>query len=219
MITVAQIASIEKLVKDKFMYEGTGHDWYHIERVTKLAKYLAEQEGGNVELVTVVALLHDINDHKFNGGDFEAGAQTAARILTTLEFDNDVIELVVPCINEISFKGAGVKDCNTSLSSKIVQDADRLDAIGAIGIARTFAYGGAVKQPLYDPEVPPKKHHTKEAYYNERSHTINHFYEKLLLLKDRLHTDTAKKIAKKRQRFMEGFLAQFYAEWKGMDWK
>ena len=200
------------------MHEGTGHDWYHIERVTKLAKYLAEQEGGNMELITIVALLHDIDDHKFNGGDYEAGAHTAKGILTSLGFESGVIDLVVPCINEISFKGAGVKDNNTSLSSKIVQDADRLDAIGAIGIARTFAYGGAVNQPIYDPEIPPKKHQTKEAYYNERSHTINHFYEKLLLLKNRLHTDTAKQIAEKRQRYMEEFLEQFYAEWNGGDW-
>jgi uncharacterized protein len=217
MIDESQIEALEKHVKDQFLNEGTGHDWYHIERVFKMAQFIADQEGGDKSLVTVVALLHDIDDHKFNGGDYEAGAKTAKQILEELNFNSEDISAVVPAINEISYKGAGVKDVNTSFVSKIVQDADRLDAIGAIGIARTFAYGGAVNQPIYDPTISPKNHDTKEAYFKERTHTINHFYEKLLLLKDRMHTETAKKIAQQRHQFMEDFLEAFYEEWEGIN--
>lgn len=213
MIDMNEIEALETLVKKKFFNEGTGHDWYHIQRVVKIAQFIAEQEGGDRNLVTLIALLHDIDDHKFNGGDYNAGSLTAKKILTEFNFPSSIIGDVVSAIDEISFKGAGVKDNNSMLASKIVQDADRIDAIGAIGIARTFAYGGAVNQPIYDPNISPKIHATKEDYYEDRSHTINHFYEKLLLLKDRMHTNTAKKIAQKRHDFMENFLSTFYEEW------
>jgi uncharacterized protein len=213
MIEANKIIALEDLVKKKFLHESTGHDWYHICRVAKMAQYIAEQEGADKDITAIVALLHDIDDHKFNGGDFEAGAVTARKILNQLNIDEQTTKVVLAAISEISYKGAGVEDINTSMVSKIVQDADRLDAIGAIGIARTFAYGGAVDQPIYDPNILPKKHNTKESYFKERTHTINHFYEKLLLLKDRMHTETAKNIAKERHAYMEGFLKRFYEEW------
>ena len=209
--------ALENYVKDKFQNEGTGHDWYHIERVIKLSVFIAEKEGASADLVYLTALLHDINDHKFNGGDFEANRKSAQKLLEQHNFEKEIISLVTKAIDEISFKGNQVKDSNTTEISKIVQDADRLDAIGAIGIARTFAYGGSIDQPIYDPEIPPAKHDTKEAYFNARTHTINHFYEKLLLLKDRMHTKTAKKIAEKRHQIMDSFLKDFYSEWKFLE--
>lgn len=208
-----KIISLTNFIKEQFQHEGTGHDWFHIERVTKLALRIQEQEGGDRACVHVAALLHDISDHKFNGGDFEKGGKEALLLLKKLEFPITFAEKVADIVNAVSYKGANVKDKMNCLEGKIVQDADRLDAIGAIGIARAFAYGGAINQPIYDPTVEPTQHASKEEYLKNRTHTVNHFYEKLLLLKDRLHTPTAKKMAEQRHAFMEQFLAEFYKEW------
>lgn len=206
------IKSIEKYVEEKFKHEGTGHDWYHIDRVRRLALYIQEKEGGNRDEIELAALLHDISDHKFNGGDFDKGGVETSKILQKFKVEGELIEKISSIVNSISFKGNGLADNMDSLEGKIVQDADRLDAIGAIGIARTFAYGGSVNQPIYEPQIKPSIHNSKEAYQN-RTHTINHFYEKLLILKDRMHTDTAKAIAQQRTQLMRDYLDSFYEEW------
>ena len=211
------IQTIEERIKKQFMNEGTGHDWYHIDRVRKMAMHIQKREGGNPFVIELAALLHDVSDHKFNGGDFEKGGIVAREWLTKLKVDEEIIQAVTEIVNNISFKGSGEKDVLETLEGKIVQDADRLDAIGAIGIARTFAYGGKVDQPIYDPTVPPKKNQNKESYVSERSHTINHFYEKLLLIENRMNTATGKLLAKERTDYMKGFLFQFYKEWDAVE--
>src|SRR5690554_5189464 len=211
------IQTIEERIKKQFMNEGTGHDWYHIDRVRKMAMHIQKREGGNPFVIELAALLHDVSDHKFNGGDFEKGGIVAREWLTKLKVDEEIIQAVTEIVNNISFKGSGEKDVLEILEGKIVQDADRLDAIGAIGIARTFAYGGKVDQPIYDPTVPPKKNQNKESYVSERSHTINHFYEKLLLIENRMNTPTGKLLAKERTDYMKGFLFQFYKEWNAVE--
>ena len=208
------IQEIEQEILKKFKNEATGHDWYHIDRVRKNALKIHEKEVGDSLVVELAALLHDISDHKFNGGDFDLGASIAKEMMVKYGVDESTIDAVTYIVKNVSYKGSGVADTMESLEGRIVQDADRLDAIGAIGIARTFAYGGSVGSPIYDPEILPKTNQTKESYVKDRSHTVNHFYEKLLLLKDRMHTDTAKKMAMERTQFMEDFLLQFYKEWK-----
>lgn len=203
---------IEQLKKE-FAKDSTGHDWYHIHRVYELSKYIHSKEGGDLELISLGALLHDISDHKFNGGQLDKGGDVALELLLEHGYSEEKAHKVKEIVNSISYKGANVKDTTRSLEAKIVQDADRLDAIGAIGIARTFAYGGHAGNPIYDPELKPQLHDSFEAYANARTHTINHFHEKLLLLADRLHTDTAKSIGKKRTELMRQFLASFHDEW------
>ena len=196
--------------------ESSGHDWWHTYRVWKNAQHLASQEVGcDIAIVELAALLHDIADHKFHGGDLTVGPKVAREWLQSLEVPSSIIDRVTHIISRLSFKGAQVKDQMDSLEGKIVQDADRLDAIGAIGVARTFAYGGYAGQDMYDPTLSPTLHSSFEAYTNEKSTTVNHFYEKLLLLKDRMHTQSAKQVAEDRHRFMESFLDQFYQEWEG----
>ncbi len=202
-----------EFVKRQFEHEHSGHDWFHIQRVIQNALYLQEMEGGDREIIHLVALLHDISDHKLNGGILNDGHHKATELLTQFSYSTLIIERVAGIIDEISFKGKGVPDQNSCLESKIVQDADRLDAIGAIGIARAFAYGGANNRILYDPNIPPKNHQTFEEYAQDKSHTINHFYEKLLTLESRMHTNTAKKLARRRTIILEDFLKAFYAEW------
>ena len=209
----AAIKVIEQHVEELFENEGTGHDWFHIDRVRRIALEIQVKEGGNRNVIHLAALLHDISDHKFNGGNFDKGAEVASQILDQLIIDKETKLAVVSIVKNISFKGSGVKDVMKTLEGKIVQDADRIDAIGAIGIARTFAYGGSIGQPIYDPSIPPKINQSKESYVNDRTHTINHFYEKLLLLKDRMHTETGRQIAEERTQFMKSFLNQFYMEW------
>jgi len=209
------IEQIRQHVKNKFASEGTGHDWHHIERVTRNALLIAETEGGNLTLIELAALLHDIDDHKFNGGDLEAGARTARKLLSELGVDETVIEQVTHIIATVSYKGAHVHSVPSSLEGQIVQDADRLDAIGAIGIARAFAYGGSKHRAIYEPEQQPELHETAQAYISSGTHTVNHFYEKLLLLKNKMNTETGKRLAAERHDYMENFLAQFYREWNG----
>ena len=202
----------------KVQLEGVeaGHDWFHIERVYRNALHIADQEQCNREVVQLAALLHDIADSKFHGGDESIGPKTARTFLESQHAAEPTIEHVVKIIENISFKGGNTERMFSSLELDIVQDADRLDAMGAIGIARTFNYGGFKNRPLYDPDIAPNMHMTKEEYKASNAPTINHFYEKLLLLKERMNTAAGKKLAEDRHRFMEVFLAQFYAEWDGV---
>lgn len=204
---------LAKEIEQKFYNEGTGHDWHHIKRVLNTSLYIQTLEGGDKTVVSYAALLHDIDDHKFNGGDFEKGAKIAKTIISDHPLSTNQKQLIEEIVKEVSFKGSGEDDTMSSLEGNIVQDADRIDAIGAIGIARTFAYGGSIGQPLYTPGVDPEQHQNKEQYVKNRTHTINHFYEKLLLLGDLMKTSTGKKIASQRIAYMEDFLKQFYSEW------
>ncbi len=192
-----------------------GHDWFHIERVYKNALLIAESEKCDVEIVQLGALLHDIADSKFHDGDETIGPRTARTFLETEKVEPTIIDHVIAIIENISFKGGKVERQFSSIELDIVQDADRLDAIGAIGIARTFNYGGFKNRALYNPEIAPNLSMTKDEYKNNEAPTINHFYEKLLLLKDKMNTETGKQIAQDRHRYMEDFLKQFYAEWEG----
>ena len=206
------IGFVKKTLKNT---EG-GHDWFHIQRVFKNAMLIAKDEKEASPLVVGLgALLHDIADSKFHDGDETIGPKIAKEFLESLAVQPDVIEQVVGIIKNISFKGGNFKQTYHSLELDIVQDADRLDAIGAIGIARCFNYGGFKNRKLYDPEIAPNLKMTKEEYKNSQSPTINHFYEKLLLLKDKMNTENGKKIAQKRHEYMTEYLEQFYAEIDG----
>lgn len=202
-------------VKEKLQHAEGGHDWFHIERVYKNALLIAKEEDCNLEIVKLGALLHDIADSKFHNGDEKVGPKVARDFLVTQSVAENTISHVIAIIENISFKGGHFEKKFTSKELDIVQDADRLDAIGAIGIARTFNYGGFKNRAIYNPNIQPNMNMTKEEYKKSDAPTINHFYEKLLLLKDKMNTETGKKIAQKRHAFMEQFLAQFYAEWEG----
>jgi uncharacterized protein len=202
-------------VKAKLEQAEGGHDWFHIERVYKNALLIAQEESCDLTVVKLGALLHDIADSKFHNGDETIGPKTARLFLESENVDEATIVHVVNIIENISFKGGNFERTFSSKELEIVQDADRLDAIGAIGIARCFNYGGFKNRALYNPAFPPKFGMSKEEYKTNDSPTINHFYEKLLLLKDKMNTPTGKKIAEARHRFMENFLSQFYAEWDG----
>jgi uncharacterized protein len=202
-------------VKAKLDNAEGGHDWFHIERVFKNALLIADGEDCNLMIVKLGALLHDIADSKFHNGDETVGPKIAREFLETQNLDEISLNHVIQIIENISFKGGhGLKEFS-SKELDVVQDADRLDAIGAIGIARAFNYGGFKNRGLYNPKIAPNLHMSKEEYKNSEAPTLNHFYEKLLLLKDKMNTVTAKKIAKDRHHYMEGFLSQFYAEWDG----
>ncbi|MDP4202563.1 MAG: HD domain-containing protein [Bacteroidota bacterium] len=202
-------------IKEQLSGESSGHDWWHVYRVWKSAVRIGKQEQADLFVVELAALLHDIADWKFHDGNDEVGPQRAAEWLQTLQVDTIIIAHVCKIIRDISFKGAGVATAMHSIEGKVVQDADRLDAIGAIGIARTFAYGGSKGREMYNPDVSPLLHDSFEAYKQNQSHTINHFYEKLLLLKERMNTATARQLAEQRHRVMEDYLDQFYREWEG----
>lgn len=202
-------------VKKKLENAESGHDWFHIERVYKNALLIAEEEKCNLIVVQLGALLHDIADSKFNNGDETVGPITARTFLENEKVDEKIINEVIKIIENISFKGGNFEKKFHSKELEIVQDADRLDAIGAIGIARTFNYGGFKNRQIYNPEIVPDLAMTKEEYKNSEAPTINHFYEKLLLLKDKMNTNTGKKIANERHLFMEVFLKQFFEEWEG----
>ena len=200
-------------VRQKMSGDSSGHDWWHIDRVWRTARMLAEAEGANVEIVELAALLHDIADWKFAGGDEDAGPRAARDWLSSQQADESTIEHVCEIIATLSFKGAGVRTPMRTLEGQCVQDADRLDAIGAVGIARCFAFGGAKGRLMHDPEISPEMHQSFAAYKKNAGPSVNHFYEKLLLLKDRINTATARRLAEERHRFMEQFLAQFFKEW------
>lgn len=203
-------------VKEKLNDAEGGHDWFHIERVYKNALLIAKDTNCNLEIVQLGALLHDIADSKFHNGDESIGPKTARTFLEAENVSEDIIQHVVDIIENISYKGGNFEKKFSSVELDIVQDADRLDAIGAIGIARAFNYGGFKNRALYDPEIAPVANMTKEEYKKNNAPTINHFYEKLLLLKDKMNTERGKQIASERHHFMEQFLAQFYAEWEGV---
>lgn len=200
-------------VKKELEGAETGHDWYHIERVWRLAEHIGEKENANTQVVALAALLHDIADPKFHNGNETLALEISERFLTENNVDADVIQQVLYVIQNISFKNRGEAPTQPSLELQIVQDADRLDAIGAIGIARTFNFGGFKNNLMYDPEIQPKLNMDKEEYKKSNGTTINHFYEKLLLLKDLMNTETGKKLAEERHQYMLGFLDQFYKEW------
>lgn len=202
-------------VKDKLDGAEGGHDWFHIERVYKNSLLIAQNEVCDLTVVKLGALLHDIADSKFHAGDETVGPVVARAFLEQEEVSEETVNHVIKIIENISFKGGKVQQEFKSIELDIVQDADRLDAIGAIGIARAFNYGGFKNRGLHDPNLAPNLNMTKEEYKNSTAPTLNHFYEKLLLLKDKMNTASGKEIATERHRYMESFLAQFYAEWDG----
>jgi uncharacterized protein len=204
-------------VKETLKGTESGHDWFHIERVYRNALLISSDEKANEFIVVLAALLHDIADAKFNNGDEAVGPQKAYEFLITQQIDQEIITHIVNIVKHISFKNSLSKNEKTFYSNElnIVQDADRLDAIGAIGIARCFNYGGFKNREIYNPKIEPNLNMTKEEYKNSSAPTLNHFYEKLLLLKDTMNTKAGARIALNRHRFMEEFLEQFHAEWEG----
>jgi len=191
-----------------------GHDWYHIERVWNTARYIREQEGsGDLLTIELAALLHDISDAKFNGGDDEIGSRMASEFLLEQGVDREILEHVQAIIKHVSYKGGFSQDQISTIEFHIVQDADRLDAIGAVGIARAFNYGGFKNRPIHSPEMPLQEYKNSKAYHKSDAPTINHFYEKLLKLKDLMNTSTGLKMAEERHNYMLDFLDRFYREW------
>jgi len=205
-------------VKKELEGKESGHDWWHIYRVWKTAKKIADIEEVDMFLVELAALLHDIADRKLNNGDEQAGLIKVKSYLSSQIDNKSIIDKILHIIESYSFtsqlrSGKGMD----TLEGKIVQDADRLDALGAVGIARTFNYGGHLNRPLYDPKKQARKNISATQYIRSNSPSINHFYEKLLRLKDLMNTKTAKKIAEERHKYMEQYLQQFYKEWNGED--
>ena len=206
------IEKTKEFVKNKLYGEGSGHDWFHIERVYNLSRFLANEEKADNFIVEMTDLLHDIDDWKFSNGT-KTNTTITEEFLNSVNVDKESINKIITIIKTMSFKGGVVNSTQNTIEGMIVQDADRLDAIGAIGIARTFAYGGSKNRPIYDPNIAPINFTSLEEVKNAENHTINHFYEKLLKLKDLMNTDSAKIIAEKRHKFMENFLKEFYSEW------
>ncbi len=204
------IEKTKDFVKEKLYGEGSGHDWFHIERVYNLSKFIAEKENADLFIVEMTSLLHDIDDWKFSN---DTNTTTTENFLASISVPKNDINKIISIIKTMSFKGGVVDSTQNSIEGKVVQDSDRLDAIGAIGIARTFAYGGSKGRQIYDPSINPIEFTSLEQVKNSENHTVNHFYEKLLKLKDLMNTNTAKEIAEKRHKFMENFLEEFYSEW------
>jgi uncharacterized protein len=209
------IIQTTEYIKTRLMGEGSGHDWWHVYRVWKNAIYIGKQESVDLFVVELAALLHDVADWKFHDGNVEIGPQVAKEWLESLGVTEEIVSHVCQIIKDISFKGAGVVTAMKTTEGMVVQDADRLDALGAIGIARTFAYGGSKSREMYNPDMKPEMHASFEQYKNSQGTSINHFYEKLLLLKELMNTATAKQIAVKRHAVMEDYLQQFFNEWEG----
>ena len=211
----AIIGQTESKIRKDFENEGTGHDWWHIDRVRNIAVTIAKVEKANVQEAELGALLHDIADHKAHGNDLSAGPNATKKWLSEIGATEDLQEKMANLVSEISFKGAKIDTPVSSLETACVQDADRLDAIGAVGIARAFSFGGAHARLLHHPDFKPTQHSSFEAYAKDEGPTIAHFYEKLLLLKDRMQTKTGKRMAEQRHQFMETYLKQFFDEWEG----
>ena len=209
------IKQTEAHVRRLLAGDSSGHDWFHVERVRRVALTIGCEEGADPLVVELAALLHDVADWKFAGGDHTAGPRAAREWLSQQGAPPALIERVCSIVGGLSFKGAGVPTPMATLEGKVVQDADRLDALGAIGIARTFAYGAHKGQPLHDPAISPQPHDSFDAYKRGGGTTINHFHEKLLLLADRMNTPTGRRLARERQRYMQAFLDKFQAEWEG----
>ena len=212
MDKILMIEKTKDFVKEKLYGEGSGHDWFHIERVYNLSKFIAEKENADLFIVEITSLLHDIDDWKFSN-DTDTNTTTTENFLASISVPKNDINKIISIIKTMSFKGGVVDSTQNSIEGKVVQDSDRLDAIGAIGIARTFAYGGSKGRQIYDPSINPIEFTSLEQVKNAGNHTVNHFYEKLLKLKDLMNTNTAKEIAEKRHKFMENFLEEFYSEW------
>ena len=209
------IANTISFVKKELEGAEGGHDWFHIERVYKNSILIASEENVDLLIVSLGALLHDIADSKFHGGDETVGPMKARKFLETQKISEEIIIHVIKIIENISFKGGNKSQKFNSQELAVVQDADRLDALGAIGIARAFNYGGFKNRALYDPEIKPNLTMSPSEYKASKAPTINHFYEKLLLLKELMNTETGTRIAEERHKFMENFLTHFYSEWKG----
>lgn len=209
------LTAIRDHVRNHLEGEGSGHDWWHIVRVRNTAVHLGKLEGADLLTVELTALLHDIADWKFHDGDETIGPKVAREIMEKHGVEATVVDHVCTIIANMSYHSTLEGKVVESIEGKVVQDADRLDAIGAIGIARTFAYGGHKGHPLHNPDLKPRKEMRKEDYLNEKNTTINHFYEKLLLLKDKMNTQAAKDVAQQRHAYMQEYLEQFYAEWNG----
>jgi len=209
----AVLQAVASRVRRELQDEPTGHDWWHAWRVRNLSLYLARREGADRYVVELAAWLHDVADWKFHGGDSQTGPKRVREWLTELGVDGETVDAVCRVVEEVSFKGNQVDDSVSSLEAAVVQDADRLDALGAVGVARAFAFGGWAGRPLHDPAQPPQSHSSFEQYRRSNSSTLNHFYEKLLLLKDRMKTATGRALAERRHRFLEQFLEEFLAEW------
>lgn len=207
------INKVEIKVKSFLENDSSGHDWWHIQRVRKNALQLCETEQADAFLVELAVLVHDVGDYKLHGGDEEKGKRFFEDFLNGFELSEVIKEKIKMIVNEVSFKGASIETPVSCIESALVQDADRLDAIGAIGIARAFAYGGSKNRIMYEPNSTYIQHSTFEEYKNNKGNTILHFYEKLLLLKNRMNTESAKKEAAKRHAFMEQYLIQFFEEW------
>lgn len=215
MKRVPSISKIKKYAKEKMSNEPTGHDWFHVERVFKMASKIAHNEkAGDLYIIQAASLLHDMGDWKINTTD-KSETQILQESCKELGIREDIAGKIIAIISNMSFSSNLDRRRTLTLEGKIVQDADRLEALGAIGIARAFAYGGKKNRQLYNPKIKPRKFTTTASYRNAQSTTVNHFYEKLFLLKMNLHTDFAKKIAAKRERFMRDFLSEFYNEWEG----
>ena len=208
------IIQTEKFVQNKLQGESSGHDWWHVYRVWKNSAYICREENADLFVTQLAALLHDIADWKFHGGDENIGPEIARKWLEKMNVKENVVSQIIEIIKDISFKGAGVKTPMKTMEGMVVQDADRLDAIGAIGIGRAFAYGGHKGREMYNPSIEPVMHQSFQQYKNNKGPTINHFYEKLLLLKDLMNTETAKEMAEDRHKFMEQFLDRFFKEWE-----
>ncbi|WP_338376183.1 HD domain-containing protein [uncultured Flavobacterium sp.] len=215
MHTMSIIDKTILFVKEQLQNAEGGHDWFHVERVYKNAVLIAQNETCNLEVVKLGALLHDIADSKFHDGDETLGPKVARKFLESEKVNEETVIHVLNIIENISFKGGNFDKNFNSKELDIVQDADRLDALGAIGIARTFNYGGFKNRAIYNPNIAPNLNMSKDEYKNSEAPTLNHFYEKLLLLKDKMNTISGKKIAQERHVFMEKFLSQFYTEWDG----
>lgn len=218
MQTATQSEIVERArqyAREEMSRDASGHDWWHIYRVATAAKKLAERSGADPFVVEIAALLHDIGDYKLRGPSDDAESAIAREWLEQQNLSSEIVDHICDIIDNMSFKGAGVKSTMRTLEGKIVQDADRLDAIGAIGVARTFAYGGNKGQAMHDPDLAPQFHATMKQYRETKTTSINHFHEKLLLLKDLMNTEEAKELAQKRHDFMLQFLDQFEKEWNG----
>jgi uncharacterized protein len=207
----------EEFVKKELAKESSGHDWWHIYRVWKTAVYIAQYEPVDLFVIQLAAFLHDLDDYKLRSDRKFLEPILAQGWLRNLKVKEEIIDHVCEIIKDLSFKGSGVETLMQTREGMVVQDADRLDALGAIGIARTFSYGGSKGSLIHDPNEKPKEHASFEEYRKHRGTTINHFYEKLLLLKGLMNTETAKRIAEKRHQFLELFLERFYEEWEGKD--
>lgn len=204
-------------IRKTFQADSSGHDWWHIYRVVQLAKAIQKREGGNLFIIHMAALLHDLDDHKFKTESDDSEATLTIQWLSQLNIDKNINDHIISIVKNVSFRGSSELNKIATLEGQIVQDADRLDAIGAIGIARAFAFGGYKGTSIYDPTEKPDRTGSYEKFKLHKSSSINHFYEKLLLLKDRMNTESGQQIAESRHAFMKMFLEHFYVEWDGND--